>query len=127
MTRIIAALTVILATLGLAACGDRTPDWAGMTVDHWSSQEAAEYYTILRIQECDPRIDDDARQVHCRMDVRMDANLSDIIEKHGSVVDAPLVAELTHRFGRFEQGDERTVAVITRFEPDGRGWRAVSR
>lgn len=120
-----ALTTVLFATLALVACGE--PDWEGMTVDHWSSQEAAKYYSIVRVQECDPRIDGDARQVHCRLEVRMDAALNDAVQERGSVTEDTVVAELTHRFGRFEKGDERIVAVITRFEPDGRGWKVVPR
>ena len=119
-------LLSLVTTLLVTGCGDSEPNWARMTVDHWSAQEAANYYTITDVQECDARIDGDARQVHCRLGVRMNANLMDIESERGSVTESPVVAELAHRFGRFEAGDERTVAVITRFEKDGRRWRVAA-
>ena len=115
-----------LGSISLVGCGNSEPDWAQLTVNHWSAQEAANYYSITDVQECDPRIDGEARQVHCRLEVRMNANLMEIEQQRGSVTESPVVAELAHRFGRFEAGDERTVAVITRFEHDGRRWQAVT-
>lgn len=119
-------LTALLITLFLTGC-DRTPDWEQRSLDHWNSRDAANYYTILRTLECDPRIDGDAREVHCRIDVRMDTDYTDVIAERGSVTEDPVVAELIQRFGRFETGDERTVAIITRFEQVDGDWEVVPR
>lgn len=123
---------LVVSLVGLSACADPEPDWLQLTRDYWSDPEitpSARYYTIVSVQECEPQVveADGTAEVRCRLEVTMNQDLAEIEKELGSVIENRVVASLTHRFGHFRAGDERSVSVVTNFEKDGRHWQAVHR
>ena len=132
MIRQPASCTIMTAVLltGLAACGDREPDWAEMTEQHLQARDSANYFTINSVNQCAPDSEapllEEQVRVRCYLEAVMDADFSTVYSELGGTGESEAVEELVQYFGRgFRAGEEHTVSVTSTFRQQDGGWRIV--
>lgn len=116
---------VLGGVLLVTGCAGGAPDWAELTGDYWGDPNKvpiARYYSLKRVTDCKVREIKGTADVSCRLEVKLKKDFQEIQNELGSVIDSPLVAELTQRFGRFQRGEESTMAVTTRFRKESGDW-----
>lgn len=118
--RVITGLIVISMT---AACDAPNPNWEQKVHAHLAGQGQTPYVRVEEVSSCRARGDGERQQVRCQMTVTLTENLTDIEAQRGSAEESITVAELTHRFGRFQAGDQRQLPVTLAFQRRDGAWR----
>ncbi|WP_162925885.1 hypothetical protein [Isoalcanivorax indicus] len=116
-------LAVTLVILMTAACQKNEPDWNALAYNALTQQGEARHSVIAHIDQCRGRIQSDNATVRCQLHVEMLTSRKTLESRLGDASESITVAEMTHRFGDFEQGDMKTVSATLAFRLIDGAWQ----